>query len=272
MKNKYVKKILISIGFLSLFVFIIQTAKAQANYNCIDSIANWNTIKTAKKKTPDYWIDPKFTAAEQEFIKKSLVVAVERIQEKEIWQEVSKTYGFAHPKSDTIFDSGFCNSIDIQRNLLFHQLYYLSVSSQKTGPETFPKIYIYHENIAPTEDDLGWVGYAYYNKVKIFWDSQKNNWEREGDFQLYLNRYYLNADGIYKNENYWAGTIVHEMLHNLGHQHPDISDAKYNQFQINVLANIIRNFGFAATAGDMKFPTHTCRSKSTGEGTASGTE
>ena len=88
-------------------------------------------------------------------------------------------------------------------------------------------------------------------------------------FEIYLNQHFLQKTGIYKNENYWAGTIAHEMLHNLGHQHPNASDSKYNQFQINVLANAVRSFGFAATAGDIvEYPIHTCKSKASGDATA----
>lgn len=263
-------KIGYSLILLGFMLFGVQNTSAQAHHGCINSVANWSVINVQKKKTPDYWIDEKFTAAEREFIKNALETAVDRIQEKDIWQEVSKTYGFAHPLADTISSSGFCNSIDIQRNLLFHQLSYLSKTTRKDSQEKFPKIYIYYDNIEPKEGELGWVGYAYYNKVKISWNEEKSDWEREGDFELYLNKFFLKQDGIYKNPDYWAGTIAHEMLHNLGHQHPDALDDTYNKFQINVLANVIRNFGFEATAGDTVYPKHICNMKSTGESTQRG--
>ena len=55
----------------------------------------------------------------------------------------------------------------------------------------------------------------------------------KGKFKVKLNRYNLNVS----NENiantiYWAGAIVHEMIHNLGHKHR-VNDYSDN-WQINV--------------------------------------
>jgi hypothetical protein len=57
-----------------------------------------------------------------------------------------------------------------------------------------------------------------------------------GEFKVYLNRWYLNAtsDKVYRDRNAWAGLLFHEMLHNLGHKHPDASDPGYSRYQINL--------------------------------------
>lgn len=251
-----------------MFLFAAPPAPAQANHDCIGSVADWTAAGSLRKKAPDFRIDPKFTAAERAFIRKAVVTAVDRIQDREIWRQASESYAFAHPKAEAIHSAGFCNSADVQRNLLFHQLFHLANPSAPGTPGRFPRITIQHSNTPPGKDRPGWVGYAYYNKVRIYWNYEKDNWDREGDFQLYLNQYYLRQDGIYQSEDYWAGTVVHEMLHNLGHQHPDVTDATYGSFQINVLADIVRRQGFDASAGDVGFPVHTCRSVSSGDATA----
>ncbi|CAF1340826.1 unnamed protein product [Rotaria sp. Silwood1] len=54
----------------------------------------------------------------------------------------------------------------------------------------------------------------------------------EGDFQVKLNRYNIDASNKdIGNSVYWTGTIVHEMLHNLDHKHKDNDYS--SQWQIN---------------------------------------
>ncbi|NNF00124.1 MAG: hypothetical protein HKN25_13970 [Pyrinomonadaceae bacterium] len=249
---------------LSAFLFFPQTARAQALHNCLSSVQNWQLSKISRKKTPAYWIDPGFSTAEQKFVKEALSKAVRRIQKKSIWREVNSSYRFAYPKNKTIANSGLCNNLSVKRNLLFHQLNF--ISSESTGQ--FPKIYIYRRNIAPKKGSTGWLGYAYYDRVSVFWDYASRRWRRSGNFQLYLNQHFLRRNGIYKSSDFWAGTIAHEMLHNLGHQHPNAKDKRYRTFQINVMADAIRRYGPAATAGEIEYPVHQCRLKAAGEATA----
>ncbi len=58
----------------------------------------------------------------------------------------------------------------------------------------------------------------------------------KGKFKVKLNRYNLNVSNL-AHSIYWAGLIVHEMLHNLGHKH--MSD----HCQINVLF-LMENISF----------------------------
>ena len=44
---------------------------------------------------------------------------------------------------------------------------------------------------------------------------------QEGDFDLEINTHFVNSGGRYNNAEEWASTIAHEMLHNLGHRHPE---------------------------------------------------
>jgi hypothetical protein len=265
------QKILISSLVFMFLIFIPSMVKGQTDV-CQNLKVDWKNIgqkAIKKKKAQKYWIDPKFKATERAFIKKALETAVERIQDKEVWQTVKSNYGFAYPKAKTIINSGICNNIEARRNLLFHQLYYLSSTDGINATSEFPEILIHYRNLPPKRGENGWVGYAYYNRVSIYWDDSTRRWEQSGSFSIYLNKYYLDKQGIYKDVNYWAGTIGHEMLHNLGHQHPDASSAKYQEYQINVLANAIRSFGqtFEATASGLEYPKHVCLSKSNGEQT-----
>jgi hypothetical protein len=51
-----------------------------------------------------------------------------------------------------------------------------------------------------------------------------------------LNRFNLNVSGeSVRNAVYWAGAIVHEMLHNLGHRHEENDYS--NNWQINIFQN-----------------------------------
>ena len=64
----------------------------------------------------------------------------------------------------------------------------------------------------------------------------------EGEFQVKLNRYNLDAsNNSIENSLYWAGAIVHEMLHNLGHKHR--GNDYSNQWQINVFEKCFINNG-----------------------------
>jgi hypothetical protein len=61
-------------------------------------------------------------------------------------------------------------------------------------------------------------------------------------FQVKLNRYNLDASNkSIEDLVYWAGAIVHEMLHNLGHKHR-VNDYS-NQWQINTFEKCFINNG-----------------------------
>ena len=268
MRDNLKSKILLNISLLGVCFFGFQIAKGQTHSDCLNAVADWEKAVVQRKKNPVYQIDSRFTVEERAFVERTVKIAVDRIQEKSIWEDVSNAYSFAYPKSVAVTKAGFCNSKEIRQNLLFHQLHYLATARENYSQDAFPKINIYYKNEPPKKGETGWVGYAFYNRVSVYWDFAAQNWKRRGDFQLYLNQHFLQQSGIYKNENYWAGTIVHEMMHNLGHQHPNAGSERYNQYQINLLANAVRNFGRTESAGDIVYPTHNCRLKSTGTETA----
>jgi len=94
-----------------------------------------------------------------------------------------------------------------------------------------------------TAKPAGWRA-SPYDTVKIYWAGQGWRATSDSKFVITLNKYYVAGPGIWSDADYWAGTIAHEMMHNLGHRHPDISDPDYKKYQINVVDEVIQNDGY----------------------------
>lgn len=94
----------------------------------------------------------------------------------------------------------------------------------------FPMINIYPINKKSDTQAMGNVGcvscIAHRSTISV-----------RGKFHIKLNRFNLDVhnERFQANSIYWAGAIVHEMLHNLGHRHTnnDYSD----RWQINLFEN-----------------------------------
>lgn len=112
----------------------------------------------------------------------------------------------------------------------------------------FPKIVVRQENARKGGareldkkwgDSLAWapVGTVVLPKG----DESDVKQEIRGHFSFTLNTYYLNAPSReeYQSADFWAGVFAHEMLHNLGHKHPAISDKAYNRYLINIYSRCI---------------------------------
>ncbi|WP_339749728.1 hypothetical protein [uncultured Rubinisphaera sp.] len=90
-----------------------------------------------------------------------------------------------------------------------------------------PELYIYAEY----EKDKDAYGWANTNLVQVKF--RKSGVDISGDFKIHLNTYYLGAEGYLSSPSFWAGTIAHEMLHNLGHLHiKDRSNPNYSRCQL----------------------------------------
>lgn len=107
------------------------------------------------------------------------------------------------------------------RDILWYQM--IALRSTKTRPDL---------NIhAEYDKDKNAVGWANTNTVKVKFS--KEGFVIEGEFNIALNTYFLGGGGHYKDPYYWAGTIAHEMLHNLGHLHLEKrDDPKYSECQL----------------------------------------
>lgn len=248
LRQKHFAKIF-ALLILAALTFYPQATKGKSAIGiigrCTDAIVDWEK-KGTESNSYRRWIDPGFNDAERDLIEKALRIAVSRIQKKSNWEEVKDLYSYAWVTSGVLTSAGLCDEADVRRNLLFHQLYWLSAPNGKndTTP-AFPDIYIRKGYEKPPEGYLGWVARAPYDTVDIFWDWNISEWRLSDDskFDITLNNYFVNAGGIYSNPEYWAGTIAHEMGHNLGHRHPAPSDPNYAKYQINVLDEVIQNDG-----------------------------
>ena len=119
------------------------------------------------------------------------------------------------------------------KDLLKFQLDCLELKAVR---QTFPVI-----NIRPWHEQSVTVGKGTVGCVTI--TSRGSKFISTGEFNVWLNRYHLaatTATGF--DANYWAGVIVHEMLHNLGHDHDDYSGS----WQINVFEKcFVQNGNYA---------------------------
>lgn len=109
------------------------------------------------------------------------------------------------------------------RDILIEQL-----SVIRTLPfEKRPAVNIWGE-YKPEVKAYGW---ANINKVKTKFS--KTGSSVDGEFVLALNTFLVGGGGHLSDPVFWAGTIAHEMLHNLGHLHiVDRNDPQYDRCQL----------------------------------------
>jgi len=113
-------------------------------------------------------------------------------------------------------------------DLLWHQITTLA----RSVPFPDVEINAYHR-----EDD-SW-GRADVGRVKVYWAGYGIDWS--GKFKVELNRYHLGSAGAGSNPEMWASTIAHEMLHNLGHDHPPCDNGM--GLQINAFSRAVHTYG-----------------------------
>lgn len=166
--------------------------------------------------------------ADEALIKKAVPIMLGRIQSKTVRQNVYDVGARYAISGKVMKNSNMTDDAKSRKNLLWHQL---SILSQPNGPNdkgpAFPDIYI-RGNYKPKEK---WLGRAHLDKVVVKWNGSE--WVQEGDFDLEINTHYVNGGGRYNNAEEWASTIAHEMLHNLGHEHPE--DDGGGEWQIDAL-------------------------------------
>jgi hypothetical protein len=174
-----------------------------------------------------YEIHDGFTSEEEMTIERSLRVVTNRLCKPEILQNmynICDTSGY-------YLTSGVWERSQLQHyrnyhgahDLLRYQLMCLRVKGEI---DEFPTIHI-HQFYEQTEI----YGRGTLNCVSCI--SHGSTFSIEGEFNVKLNRYHLDAPGKDGSDPvYWGGVIVHEMLHNLGHTHEE-NDYNSN-WQINV--------------------------------------
>jgi hypothetical protein len=182
---------------------------------------------------------------EQTLIRKAVGIAVTRIQDERVWRNAYGVASRYFVTDDVMDNSNLRDSRDNRWNLLWHQLHWLSQpnGANATTP-AFPNIHIR----AGHDKDGGWVGRANLDLVTIR-STPDGGVTQSGDFDVTLNRYYVASGGVYSDPEEWASTLVHEMLHNLGHRHPTGDASLSDVYQINAMNNAVLCNGHYKDAG-----------------------
>ena len=177
-----------------------------------------------------YKIHHGFTSNEQMFIKHALKIIADRLFKAEILQNMYNISG----TSGQFLETGVWSRSGLENDkhyrgphdLLRFQLMCLKMKGEKGQ---FPIIHIYpmyEETNTQAKGTIGCVSCIFHGSTPSI----------KGEFEIKLNRFNLNtSDENVRNIVYWAGAIVHEMLHNLGHKHED--NDYTNNWQINIFQN-----------------------------------
>lgn len=210
-----------------------------------------HAINTAKCE-----VDGRFGRTETTILRRACDAAVERLQSEQVRRKVYEAAKYALISDSVMSRSNIRNTPTDRWNLLNQQLLVLSLPNGANDTEPpFPDIFIEYAH-APESSGRGWLGRAQLNKVTVFWDGRE--WKQKGSFHIIINDYYV-ARGEFSDPDDWAGTIAHEMLHNLGHTHPSSGDSDWDKYQINVLDEIVQSYGYEYKGAPRKrFSTHTC--------------
>lgn len=111
--------------------------------------------------------------------------------------------------------------------LLWYQLLTIRNWMSPPDPQPGPKLYI-----LSASGDQNAFGWAPYDTVTVSGDGDQ--YQVTGDFKIELNFKILGGGGLNSDPWFWASIIAHEMLHNLGHQHPEpVNHPNYQRRQIN---------------------------------------
>jgi hypothetical protein len=71
---------------------------------------------------------------------------------------------------------------------------------------------------------------------------QANRPRRKGDMYDFIIELNTNKFSKFTSQNLWAGVIVHEMLHNVGYDHPDIVNGNFDP----IIGNFVYETGYCA--------------------------
>lgn len=188
-------------------------------------------------------VDSDFGSKETAILKKACNLAVVRLQNAEVRKRVYELAKYSRLSGSVMRRSNAADTPESRWNLLNRQLLTLSLPNGENDTEPpFPDIFIEYEHQAPRTEGEGWLGRAPLDRVVIYRDG--NEWKQKGSFRITINDYFVARGKRYSDPNEWAGTIAHEMLHNLGHHHPSSGDSDWNKYQINVLDAVVQNYGY----------------------------
>jgi hypothetical protein len=213
-----------------------------------------HAVNTAKCE-----VDSRFSRTETSILRRACDAAVKRLQSEQVRRKVYETARYALISDSVMSRSNIRNTPADRWNLLNQQLLILALPNGANDTEPpFPDIFIEYAH-APERDGRGWLGRAQLDTVTVFWDDREREWKQKGSFHIIINDYYVARGEKLSDPDEWAGTIAHEMLHNLGHTHPASGDSDWDKYQINVLDEIVQSYGYEYKGAPRKrFSTPTC--------------
>ena len=204
----------------------------------IATTALWPARAHAANKI-NYWMHgfDEGRYGEETLLRKAMNVLSARFQDRRVWQNVYDLGPRYYIAGNVMENSNLIDNEENCRNLLWHQVHILSLPNSPGNDEPpFPHVHLnaYHE-----ESEV--LGRAALNEVTIKY-AGNNTYRQLGEFKVDLNRYQLGAGGEGSDPEWWAGTIAHEMLHNLGHKHEE--NDYTDEWQINVFKSAVVHNGY----------------------------
>jgi len=224
------------------------------------------------------WIDPGFTQSERALLKRAVDIVYQRflhtkvefnyltqtiIDPALVRAQIRRNNGriprdlrpirAAYQNKSSVWPSAFGRFTDQQHPSMLGFMQRNLMRSSLTKEILFPAIEIRAAHA--DEDDPKWGNAHAWAPVGSF-DFDAFLKGRHCQFELTVNRYYLGARSKreYTDPNFWASTIVHEMMHNLGHRHPyPVDHPTYRLMEMNIFARCVGcNGGYCW--GDSYFP------------------
>lgn len=176
-----------------------------------------------ERKSMDYHIHQGFTSDEIIFIENALRIINDRLFQPNLLLNMDRICGtYRH-----FIDQRVWSRSHLQNHSKSHLLHFQLMCLKTIH---FPRINIYPIWKNDDTQAMGNIGC-----VRCI--EHRSTISIKGQFHIKLNRFNLDIhnERFQANSIYWAGAIVHEMLHNLGHMHSrnDYSD----RWQINVFEN-----------------------------------
>jgi hypothetical protein len=176
------------------------------------------------KRQVDYKIHYGFTSNEEILIKNALQIIGDRLFQSEILENMYRICG----TSGALLGEDVWSRSQLENDRNYRGRYdLLRFQVMCLKNMKFPTINLYPMYEKSDTQSVGTVGC-------VSCISHGSIFSVKGQFEVKLNRYNLNAcdQSNVTNSIYWAGVIVHEMLHNLGHRH--MNDDYTDRWQINI--------------------------------------
>lgn len=155
-----------------------------------------------------------FTKADEALLTKAMTIFNQRFLQKRVLQCAYKTATHSDIKESyfpLLSNGDFWKTPKEQWGLLNAQLFHMNAQFDKRGEKFLPNIVLKAYN--DRDDDA--VAYVHTDHHVVVEDD-----EVKGEFEIFINQRYLGTPERFSDPEYYAGVIMHELLHNLGHLHP----------------------------------------------------